>query len=174
MSERRLPLYVVCGPPACGKSVYGRCLAERVGGAFIDSDTATEQVVQAGLRMAGFSPDDRDSAVYKEQFRTAVYETLFALAEENLGHMPVVLAGPFTRESQDVDWRRRLEDRFGTTVEVHFVWLDSERRRGRMRVRGAERDLAKLEDWEAYLRTCATDPPPFEHVLVDGADGTCR
>ena len=86
-----MKLHVVCGPPACGKTTYGRSLAVREGAAFFDSDTAAEPVVRAGLRAAGLSPDDRDSPRYKEIFREPVYEALYRLAEENLGHLPVVI-----------------------------------------------------------------------------------
>jgi predicted kinase len=164
----RKPLHVVCGPPACGKSVYGRALAGRLEAAFLDSDTATELVVQAGLTAAGLSADDRDSPDYKVLYRQAVYETLFALAEENLPNVPVVMAGPFTRESQDADWAGWLAERFGTEVEVHFVWVAPKVRRERMMARGVPRDLAKLENWEAYLATCAQERPPFPHVFVGG------
>jgi predicted kinase len=126
-------------------------------------------VVQAGLKAAGLSVDDRDSAQYKRHYRDSVYETLFALADENLPGVPVVVAGPFTRESQDAGWLDWLRARFGTEVQVHFVWAEPEVRRGRMRERGATRDLPKLEQWESYLATCAQERPPFAHVFVDGA-----
>ena len=44
-----MKLYVVCGPPAGGKTRYGRDLAVRVGAVFLDNDIATEPVVQAGM-----------------------------------------------------------------------------------------------------------------------------
>ena len=160
-------LHVVCGPPAGGKTVYGRELATRLRAVFLDSDTATERVVQAGMGAAGMSPDDRDSPEYKRHFRTAVYETLFALAEENLPQLPVVLAGPFTAESQDATWPERLEARFGVPVQIHFVWAAPERRRERLVARGERRDLPKLADWEGYLATCAAGAPPFPHVRID-------
>ncbi|MEJ6567295.1 MAG: hypothetical protein QNL80_00390 [Akkermansiaceae bacterium] len=43
-------------------------------------------------------PDDRDSPQYRAEFRNAVYECLYAVAEENLPGISVVLVGPFTRE----------------------------------------------------------------------------
>lgn len=168
MRAKRQCLHVVCGPPAAGKSVHGRALAGRLGAAFLDSDTVSERIVQAGLRVAGLSPDDRDSPVYKSHFREAVYETLFILAEENLPQVPVVIAGPFTRESQEAGWLGRLEARFRTAVEIHFVRADPEVRRERMVARGSERDRAKLADWEGYLATCAEGPPPFPHTWVEG------
>ena len=69
MSGERKELHVVCGPPACGKLGDGRRLAGELGAAFLDSDTATESVVKAGLAAAGMSVDDRDSPEYKRHFR---------------------------------------------------------------------------------------------------------
>ena len=40
-----------------------------LGAAFLDSDTAAESVVKAGLAAAGMSVDDRDSPEYKRHFR---------------------------------------------------------------------------------------------------------
>lgn len=160
------PLHVVCGPPACGKTVFGRKLAAELSAAFFDSDTATEPVVKVGLSAAGLSPDDRDSPVYKKLFRDAVYETLFGLVAENLPHTPVVIAGPFTSESQDPDWLAYLEKKFETEVTVHFVWCEPEVRRERMQQRANPRDLAKLGNWESYLATCAQERPVFSHKFV--------
>ena len=83
MSEP-IKLYVVCGPPAAGKTCHGKQLASRLGAVLVDSDIATEPVVQAGMEAAGLSPDDRDSDRYKELFRDPVYESLFRLAEVTL------------------------------------------------------------------------------------------
>ncbi len=162
-----MKLYVVCGPPAGGKTSYGRDLAVRVGAVFLDNDIATEPVVEAGMEAAGLSRDDRDSTRYKNIFREPVYESLFQIAEENLVHLPVVLAGPFTRESQQQGWPAWLAGRFRVPVEVHFVSCSPEVRRKRMERRGEARDHAKLAHWESYLESTTIKPPPFEHILVD-------
>jgi len=160
-------LHLVCGPPACGKSIYGRLLAEREGAVFLDNDIVSEPVVQAGMEAVGLSRDDRDSPTYKEIFREPVYEALYRSAAANLGHLPVVIAGPFTQESQDPDWPAQLEKRFGVPVAVHFVFCAPEIRRKRMVARGETRDLAKLQRWDEYLATTAERRPPFPHVWID-------
>ena len=165
--EASVKLYVVCGPPASGKTVYGRELAAREGAALPDNDIATEPVVQAGLVAAGLSRDDRDSPVYKDIFREPVYEALYQLAEANLAHLSVVLVGPFTSETQNPAWPAILQARFGVRVDVHFVYASPAVRKKRMEKRGEPRDLAKLEKWEAYLETTAEQPPPFPHEFVD-------
>jgi len=157
-------LHLVCGPPGSGKSTYAATLATSLGAAFFDSDTTTERMVRAGLAGLGLSPDDRDSPEYKTHFRAAVYATLFDLARANLGHLPVVIAGPFTRESADPQWPAQLAAEFATDVQIHFVHAAPELRRARLVARGEPRDLAKLANWDAYVATCREDPPPFPHV----------
>lgn len=162
----RQPIHLVCGPPASGKSTYARQLAAQLGAVLLDSDTATEKMVRAGMTGMGLCPDDRDSPAYKTVFREPVYETLFDLAAANLDHLPVVIAGPFTRESATPDWPDTLARRFATSVTVHFVHAAPEVRRARLAARGELRDVAKLADWPAYLATCRETPPPFPHVWV--------
>lgn len=163
-------LHLVCGPPACGKTTFGRALATRLQAAFLDSDQVTERVVRAGLEGAGMPPDDRDSPAYKARFREAVYQTLYDLADENLPRVPVVVAGPFTSECREEGWLDWLRARFGTEVTVHFVWCEPAARRVRMEARGEPRDLAKLAHWEEYLRTTARERPPFPHHWVEDGE----
>jgi predicted kinase len=162
--------HIVTGPAGAGKSSHARRLAAEMGACLIDSDTATERLVRAGLTLAGLDPDDRDSPAYKRTYRDAVYEAMFDLAVANLPQIPVVLAGPFTREGGEADWPRRLEQRLGVKPVLHFVWCPIETRRQRMIARGEERDLPKLRDWATYAASCREDRPVWEHVFV-GTDG---
>ncbi|TAE78419.1 MAG: ATP-binding protein [Verrucomicrobia bacterium] len=158
--------HIVTGPAAAGKSSHARDLAASIGACLIDSDTATERLVRAGLALAGMDPDDRDSAAYKRAFRDAVYEAMFDLAVANLPQVPVVLAGPFTREGGETDWPDRLAARLGVRPLLHFVWCEPEVRRLRMLARGEERDLPKLRNWEAYAASCREDRPVWAHHFV--------
>jgi predicted kinase len=164
-------LHVVCGPPASGKSTYGRKLARRLGALFLDSDQVGERLVRAGLAMAGKDPDDRDSPEYKSAFRDAVYETLFDLAAAHLTYLPVVIAGPFTREMGCIDWPQALQRRLAEEPVIHWVHCPPEIRRARIESRGESRDLPKLAAWSTYLATCREDPPLCPHVAIDGCQG---
>ncbi len=159
--------HIVTGPAGAGKSVYARKLAEEAGACLIDSDVATERLVRAGMQLAGLDPDDRDSPEYKRAYRDAVYEAMFDLAAANLAHVPVVLAGPFTREGGEADWPERLERRLGVRPLLHFVWCPLELRRERMLARGEQRDRPKLRDWARYAASCREERPVWEHVFVD-------
>jgi len=159
-------LHIVCGPPAAGKTTYARNLAVRIGGVLLDSDLVAERLVRAGLILAGLDPNDRDSPAYKAAYRDTVYETLYDLAASSLPNLPVVIAGPFTRECGLVDWPQQLEQRLGRLPEIHFVWCPPDLRRQRIIARGEERDLPKLAEWEKYVVLCREEPPVFPHRMV--------
>ena len=169
--QGKYSILIVFGPPAAGKTTYARKLADELGAVLLDSDEVCERLVRAGLILAGLSPDDRDSPAYKTAFRDAVYETLFDLAQSHLHRLPVVIAGPFTREGGDAEWPERLRERFGVMPEFHFVWCQAEERRARLLARGATRDLPKLADWDSYVSTCREIPPVYPHRWIDTSAG---
>jgi len=164
-------LHIVTGAAGVGKTTWGRSLAAKMAAAFLDSDTLSEAVVRAGMEAAGLDPTDRDSSEYKTIFRDAVYECLFATAEENLGQTHVVMVGPFTRELQDAAWPQWLEARFGVEPSVWFLTCSDETRRSRITDRANPRDQLKLENWDqhlAQLKTQTTDSvPAFSCLHID-------
>jgi len=95
-----------------------------------------------------------------------VYETLFDLGRSHLKHLPVVIAGPFTRESGEADWPERLKERLGVMPSFHYVWCPPQKRRERVMARGEERDDSKLKDWENHVAACREEPPVFPHQWV--------
>jgi len=163
-------IYIVCGSPGAGKSTYARQLASNRKAALLDIDTVTERMVRIALHESGHSPVDRDSVYFKRTFREPIYETLFAIARENLPFTDVVVVGPFTKELRDPDWPTKLSKNLGAPLEVHYVYCPPDVRRQRLMKRGIQRDLAKLEDWEKYIQYYEEKPPVFEHVLVDSED----
>jgi len=161
--------YIVCGGPGAGKTVYGEKLAQRTGAVFLDIDASTERLVKLALELAGHDPSDRDSSFFKEHFREPIYEQLFDIARNNLPHLDVVIAGPFTKELKNPEWCKILTKRLGCYVEIHYVSCPPELRRERMRKRGNPRDVAKLKDWDSYVRYYEEAPPSCPHVLVDNS-----
>lgn len=161
-------LHIVGGPPASGKTRFGKELAARFGAAFLDIDTVTEPVVQAGLSLANKNPDDRDSPEFKSAYREPIYEALFNTAKINLSHIDVVVAGPFTKEFRDANWLDAVRAKVGHPAKAYYVTADPRIRKKRLTKRNNPRDRAKLEDWERYLRYYGTESsPPFEHHFED-------
>jgi len=159
-------LWIICGPAGVGKSTHARKKAAELAACLLDSDTVTEPVVRAGMRLGGEDPWDRDSAVYRAAFRVPVYECLFATAAENLPHTDVVLVGPFTSEIRSPEWLSELRARFGVEVKVIFVTCDEEERKRRIELRGNPRDELKVRDWEAYVASSDVRPPVFEYECL--------
>jgi len=160
-------LYLICGPAGVGKSTYGKKLAKEMGACFLDSDTLSESVVCAGMALNGLDPNDRDSPVYREAFRDAVYECLFATAAENLPQLDVILVGPFTSEIQNVRFPAQLAARFGVAVKVIFVTCGEALRKSRIERRANPRDEWKLREWDAYIASSSTCPPACDHECVE-------
>lgn len=163
---------IVCGTPGSGKTTHAKQLAAAGAATLLDIDTVSERLVKAGLAAAGHSVDDRDSDYFKQTYREPIYHALFDIARDNLPFHDVVITGPFTKEIQDPDWPAKLSAELGCPIEVHYVQCPPAIRRQRLGVRGNDRDLAKLQDWDRYLKYYGEEQPPvFVHVLVDGAPG---
>lgn len=162
--------HLVSGPAASGKTRYARRLASAIGGCLIDSDEVAERLIRAGLSLAGMDPDDRDSPAYKQAYRQAVYDTMFGIARSNLSMVPVVLAGPFTKEGGDAGWLDDLEACLGVKPIAHFIWCDPDSRKRRIIERGESRDRPKLEAWDDYLKLCREERPLWLHHFVDTSE----
>ncbi len=160
--------HIICGSPGAGKSTYGKRLAAKIRAAFIDIDTATERLVRLSLLESGHDMNDRDSPYFKTTYRQVIYDAMFDIAIENLPHIDVVIAGPFTREIRDPLWPGFLENHLKSTVEIHYVYCEPEIRRKRLLERANDRDRLKFEDWDAFNRYYGQEnPPDFKCVLFD-------
>jgi predicted kinase len=169
-----LPAVLLTGPPAAGKSTVGRALARRLGAALVDQDTVTAPLVAVVADLVGVH--DLDDARLAEPTRQARYETVTALAEDNLrvGN-PVVLVAPFTSERRELAaWTaldRRLRGAGGSPL---LVWLQLPPATAveRLRARGAVRDLAKVSDAGAFAAALDVAEPAGPHLTVDGESPT--
>ena len=143
-------LHIVTGQPAVGKTTWGRHLAKKINGAFLDIDIVSEPIVQAALSLAGLAPSDRDSPQFKRALREPIYQSLFATAQANLPHMNVVITGPFTKELAHPTWHNDLVSQFDCQVFIYWLSADEFTIKQRMKMRNADRDQAKLANWQAY------------------------
>jgi predicted kinase len=169
-----LPAVLLSGLPGSGKSTVGRALARRLGAALVDQDTVTGPLVTVVANLVGVP--DLDDGRLAGPTRDARYETVAAVAEENLGiGLAVVLVAPFSRERRDLSaWEtldRRLRAAGGTPL---LVWLHVEPAAvvRRLQSRGAARDLSKLADPSSFLARLDEGAPAGPHLAVDAESDT--
>jgi predicted kinase len=164
-----LPAVLLTGWPGSGKSTVGRLLASRLGAALVDQDTVTGPLVAVVADLVGVH--DLDDARLAEPTRIARYETIAAVAEENLRvGTPVVLVAPFTRERRDLDAWQALEGRLRSAGgSPLLVWLHLRPAAlvARLQARGAARDLGKLTDTSSFLARLEQAAPVGPHLVVD-------
>jgi predicted kinase len=168
------PAVLLTGWPAAGKSTVGRALARRLGAALVDQDTATAPLVAVVAELVGVH--DLDDARLAGPTRRARYETIIALAEDNLqvGNAVVVVA-PFTDERRDLFAWLALDGRLraaGGSPLLVWLRLQPATLVQRLRARGAGRDAAKVTDPTAFTAALDTSEPVGPHVAVDGENPT--
>lgn len=158
---------LVSGAPGSGKSTVGAVLALRLKAALLDLDTATQSLTAVVQSLLG--SDDLDDPQLAALTRVARYETIFALAEENVtAGIDVVLVAPFTSERGDLAVFGALTQRMAAAgASTVLVWLriSGDEVLRRVGQRGADRDRAKLDyDWVSGLDL---GPPGVPHIEVD-------
>ena len=60
MTATRYQIHIVTGAAGTGKSTFAKQLARDESAILLDSDTASEPIVRAGLQAADIDPTDRD------------------------------------------------------------------------------------------------------------------
>jgi predicted kinase len=159
---------LVGGAPGTGKSTLAAALAPRLGAAVLDLDVATGPLTAVVSDLVG-AADLSDPRIARLT-RSPRYETLFALAEDNLrAGMPVVMVAPFSTERTANGWRavvRRLSPHAADPVLVWLHVTDADLV-DRLRRRNAERDRDKTANPSAYLTAIDRQPPVAPHLALD-------
>lgn len=174
MPSRTVPVVLLTGPPAAGKTTVGRAVARHLGAALLDQDTATAPLTAVVADLVGVH--DLDDRRLADPTRVARYETITALAEDSLRvGTPVVLIAPFTTERRDLPAWAALEGRLraaGGAPTLVWLRLDPAIVVARLRARGAARDVAKLADVGAFTSSLDATAPTVPHVAVDAGGST--
>jgi predicted kinase len=169
-----LPVVLLTGPPASGKSTVGRALARHLCAALVDQDTATAPLTAVVADLVGVH--DLNDHRLAGPTRAARYETVTALAEDNLrAGNPVVLVAPFSAERRDPRVWDALAGRLRAAGGIPLlVWLrlDATTVVHRLRARGEDRDVAKLADVTAFTTALYIAEPAVPHVAVDATGST--
>ncbi len=165
---------LIGGYAGSGKTELGRILARETGWPMLDKDTLTRPVVEVALEVLGCSPHDRESATYLDVIRPREYEALISAMTENVqcGTSAIVTA-PFIRELHDTAWINRATatcQDMNAALSIVWVHCDATTMHTYIRHRGAARDAAKLENWNAYLDTIDLEfRPPVPHTVIDNS-----
>ena len=168
MNTKRPGAILLSGAPATGKSTLAAALAPRLGAALLDIDVATGPLTAVVCGLIGVA--DLGDPRIARLTRGPRYETLFALAEENLrAGRPVVLVAPFTAERSAAGWATvvdRLPAQAGDLV-LGWLHLPPDQLVERLKLRAAERDSDKVRNPAAFLAAVDRDPPAVPHLALD-------
>jgi hypothetical protein len=154
--------------------VVAASLARTLRATLIDLDIATEPLL--GVIQSLVNVDDLDDPRLATLTRGARYETIASLGEANLRvGQTVLLVAPFTEERNKLDaWEaldRQLQQAGAGAVTMIWLYLSREELLRRMRARGAERDVAKLDQEQRFIDQLDLGPPVGPHLPIH-ADGS--
>jgi predicted kinase len=155
---------LISGAPGTGKSTLAAALAPRLGAALLDLDVATGPLTAVASELIG-AVDLSDPRI-AGLTRTPRYETLYALAEDNLrAGVPVVLVAPFSIERTAEGWSAVVQ----RLTHPVLVWLHlpDEELVKRLTRRNAVRDTAKTANPSGFLAAIDRDPPAAPHLALD-------
>jgi predicted kinase len=166
---------VVCGPPASGKSVLARGLAEACQWPHVATDVERK-------RLAGLQPTERASAEhYTAAFSQRTYERVFATAAEALSgeslsaeHRAVLLDGNFATRAQRREAAAAAR-RCGAELTFVHVQVDvatAVERAGQRAEAGTDSSDAGAE--VTRQRHASFEPPGDDEGAVVRVDGSRR
>jgi predicted kinase len=162
---------LISGAPATGKSTLAAALAPRLGAAVLDIDVATGPLTTVVSDLIGVA--DLSDPRIAQLTRAPRYETLFALAEDNLrAGRSVVLVAPFTAERSVDGWNAVVDRLKAHAAGLVLVWLrlPADQLVDRLRQRDAARDTDKVKNPDAFLAAIDHDPPAAPHLALDATE----
>lgn len=169
-NNRKPKLVAVAGCAASGKTTIARFLAKMMGAAYVDKDASTRRFTDLVLELNGMPIDDRESDFYLHYLRDTEYDTMFAIAQENLSiGNDVVVSAPFLNVIRDAHtWEANGYPKSCDDFDVCIVWIthDIELEHSRMSRRGAARDGNKLSQWEIYAQSVDDIEPDVAYNAI--------
>lgn len=172
LGDNVVPAVFVIGTAGSGKSTVAKSIASAMGAAYLDKDTVANIFTGAMLESNGESPTARDgSEFYCATIRPLEYATLLAIGSENLrlGN-PVILDAPFGAYFDQADYIESLSQEHAWPANVHpfVVRVSSSENitKARLRSRGLERDVWKLNNWDEFWQNLGKVVPKWEGVQM--------
>ena len=152
----------VAAPPASGKTyVCERLARELYPAAYIDKDDLAD-LIRAAFEASG-NDFNMDGEFYINNLRPSEYSTLFNIAFSLLRFEDTVIVGaPLGKEVRLVEYMRELKMRANDAcAELILLWVSASREvcYERMKNRGSDRDLLKLQDFDEYAKKINYNPP---------------
>ena len=155
-------LILVMGVATSGKSTLAKSITGRYIVTLMDKDTLMDPftVLRGGE--------------YYSSIREPCYWTMYSIILDNLGvGNSTVLTGPFVKEVKNQDWVNWFLDTFNRfKVRVILCHANENILRKRLRNRGKERDIERLNNWRYFLNIEPIEVfIPFSHIRVDTSSG---
>lgn len=155
MDERWPDVYIVFGGAGSGKSTVARKISALTGALYLDKDVVAGALAGLALELLGEEPSDRESNdVYLRKVMPLEYDTMFAIAAENLalGHS-VVLDAPFAMYLSQPNFLHTAITKAAwprAHVRAIHVTASQQTVKRRLLTRNSARDRVKLDDWDTY------------------------
>jgi predicted kinase len=168
-------LILIAGGPCAGKTSLGRALAAQFeSGLLLDTDVVSGAWVDGMLAQLHGGEINRERSVYLEKLRPLEYQSLLAIALDNLAlGKTVFVVAPFGPELSDSGWVRRLKasvDELGGRLRAIWIEIDAGTAKERIAARNEARDAGKLARWNEFIAG-AQFVPPRNDLFVLGSDG---
>lgn len=169
-------LVLIGGVPGSGKTHVGKTIAQQTSAVYLDKDTVSQFFTEQLLVALGSNKDDRESEIYIHKVRPIEYETLMALALENISQASnhVICSAPFLYQYSSPTWLNKLSAQLKEMgAELILVWLSVDVATAKIRLtqRNTPRDAWKLANWHEYSINMQVTPPEtvLPLMVIDSA-----
>ncbi len=176
-------LFVFAGRPGAGKSTLADMLGEKYGFVRVDKDDSTfktnDIIRERHKAHEGTGIDFWETPECKKILEPALYREVFERAYGLLREgKNCVVDGPLLKEAEDPNYPAFIDSIVranGLNTKVTFFWftLSADALKRNIFTRDAERDYAKMRDWDSYIAGIDFNfRPVFAYNLVDTSSQT--
>ncbi len=164
-------LIIVSAPPASGKTYVSMKLAETLSHVtYLDKDSLVP-LSNVAYKIAGL-PVEREGEFFQKNIRDVEYDVILEMAFTALNYEDIVLINaPFTRELHNPEYianlRNKLKEQYGAHLVIVWVVCDIETVKARMISRNSDRDVFKIKNFDAWVKTQDFNIPTYLKVEGD-------
>lgn len=148
-------LILICGFAGAGKTTIGKALAKKLGYAFVDKDTISEDFTDYILAKNGESKTGRESFLYSAEINRLEYVTGLKVCKDIIENgINVVGAFPLALQIESYEKWKLLTILAGIPfdIDIKFIWIkhDIEQEKINLFARKSKKDKNKLANWDDY------------------------